>query len=49
MAHLAAGEDRIGVQKMESTKGVDRVPMKADQTQTIRLDEGQRPTVAFEF
>ena len=49
VTHLAAGEYRIGVQKLESTKGVDRVPMKADQTQTIRLDEGQRPTVAFEF
>ena len=46
---LPAGEYRIGVQKLESTKGVDRVPMKPDQTQTIRLEEGQRPAVAFEF
>lgn len=49
VTHLEAGEYRIGVQKLESTKGVDRVPMKPDQTQTIRLEEGQRPAVAFEF
>ena len=49
VTNLPAGEYRIGVQKLESTKGVDRVPMKPDQTQTIRLEEGQRPAVAFEF
>ena len=49
VTNLPAGEYRIGVQKLESTKGVDRVPMKADQTQTIRLDEDRRPTVAFGF
>lgn len=46
---LPAGEYRVGVQKLESTKGVDRVPMKADQAKTIRLEEGQHPAVAFEF
>lgn len=46
---LPAGEYRVGVQKLESTKGVDRMPMKPDQAKTIRLEEGQRPAVAFEF
>ena len=49
VTNLPAGEYRVGIQKLESTKGVDRVPMKPDQTQTIRLDEDRRPTVAFEF
>lgn len=47
VTNLPAGEYRIGVQKLESIQSRDRVPMKADQTKTIRLEEGQRPAVAF--
>ena len=49
VTNLPAGDYRIGVQKLESIQSRDRVPMKADQTKTIRLEDGQRPAVAFEF
>lgn len=49
VTNLPAGEYRIGVQKLESIQSRDRVPMKADQSKTIRLEEGRRPAVAFEF
>ena len=49
VTNLPAGDYRIGVQKLESTQGVDRVPKKADQTKTIRLEEGLRPAVAIEL
>ena len=49
VTNLPAGDYRIGVQKLESTKGIEHVPMKPDQTKFLRLEEGQRPTVAFEF
>ena len=49
VTNLPAGEYRVGVQKLESTKGVEHVPMKPDQTKTLRLEEGQRPLAAFEF
>lgn len=49
VTNLPAGEYRVGVQKLESTKGVEHVPLKADQIRNVQLDEGQRPAVAFEF
>lgn len=49
VTNLPAGDYRAGVQKLESTKGVEHVPKKADQMKSLRLEEGQRPAVAFEF
>ncbi len=49
VTNLPAGEYRIGVQKLESIQVRDRVPMKPDQTKILRLEEGRRPAVAFEF
>ncbi len=49
VTNLPAGEYRIGIQKLESIKGVESVPMKPDQTKILRLEDGRRPTVAFEF
>ena len=49
VTNLPAGEYRIGIQKLESIKGVEHVPMKPDQTKILRLEDGRRPAVAFEF
>ena len=49
VTNLPAGDYRIGVQKLESTKSVERVQMKPDQTKTIRLEAGERPAVAVAF
>ena len=47
--YLPAGDYRLSVQHLERGKNMKSRPMNPDHTQTIRLEEGQRPAVAFEF
>ena len=46
---LPAGDYRLSVQHLERGKNMKSRPMKPDQTRTLRLEDGQRPTAAFEF
>ena len=46
---LPAGDYRLSAQHFESRKNAKGQAWIPSQTQTIRLEEGQRPTVAIEF
>ncbi|MGD9613725.1 MAG: carboxypeptidase regulatory-like domain-containing protein [Kiritimatiellia bacterium] len=47
--NLPAGDYRLSVQHLEPGQNMKSRPWIPDQTQTIRLEEGQRPLAAFEF
>ena len=47
--NLPAGDYRLSVQNLESGKNMKSRPWIPDQTKILRLEEGQRPTVAFGF